>query len=255
MPPHAAATAEPNVVRRETDRQRRHLLHRISRMLDRPMTVLSVIWLLLLVVDMTQGLSPFLERVNLTIWGAFIVQFALELAIAPNKLAYLRHNWITALALLLPALRVLRVLRAFRLLRAARVARSVRLLRLFTSLNRGMRTIQRGFARQGFGYVLALTLLVNFAAAAGMYAFENPAALRQAGHSGDTRALSSYGEAVWWTAMMLTTMGSEYWPKTTEGRALCLLLAIYSFAIFGYITASVAAWIIGADKAAATAGR
>ena len=245
----------PDSVRRETDRQRRHLQHRVSRLLDGPMTILSVVWLILLVVDLIQGLNVYLERLNLAIWGAFILHFVLELLIAPGKLAYLRQNWITALALVLPAMRVLRVARAFRLLRAARVTRSIRLLRLFTSLNRGVRTIQRAVARQGLGYVLALTLLVNFAGAAGMYAFENPAALRQAGYPSDGRGLASYGEAVWWTAMLLTTMGSEYWPKTTEGRVVCLLLAIYAFAIFGYITASVAAWIIGADRAAAAAGR
>ncbi len=231
-------------LRRETDRQRRHLLTRVSRLLDRPMTALSLVWLVLLVLDFTQGLSAFLEQVNLAIWGAFIVHFALELTIAPDKLEYLRRNWLTAVALVLPALRVLRVLRAFRLLRAARVIRSLSLLRLVTSLNRGMRALGRATSRQGLGYVLALTLLINFAGAAGMYTFENPAALRQAGYAGESRGLTSYGEAMWWTAMMLTTMGSEYWPKTTEGRIVCLLLAVYAFAIFGYITATVAGWII-----------
>src|SRR5688572_24288110 len=109
MHDQSANADKADIVRRETDRQRRHLLHRISRLLDRPMTVLSVIWLILLVVDLIQGLSPFLERLNLTIWGAFILHFVFELLIAPDKRAYLRQNWITALALVLPAMRVLRV--------------------------------------------------------------------------------------------------------------------------------------------------
>ena len=246
-----APTFDEVRLRRETDRQRRHLLHRVSRLLDRPMTILSLVWLVLLVVDLTQGMNVFLERLNLAIWGAFIVHFALELAIAPDKLEYVRRNWITAIALVLPALRAVRVLRAFRLLRAGRVVRSLSLLRLFTSLNRGMRAMQRAFARQGLGYVLALTLIIDFAGAAGMYAFENPTALRQAGYPPEARGLSTYGEAVWWTSMMLTTMGSEYWPKTSEGRVVCLLLSIYAFAIFGYITATVASWIIGAQALAA----
>lgn len=33
--------------------------------------------------------------------------------------------------------------------------------------------------------------------------------------------------------MLLTTMGSEYWPQTAEGRILCLLLSVYAFAVFG----------------------
>ena len=49
--------------------------------------------------------------------------------------------------------------------------------------------------------------------------------------------------------MILTTMGSEYWPKTVEGRLLCIALALYSFAVFGYVTATIATFFIGRDAA------
>ena len=48
--------------------------------------------------------------------------------------------------------------------------------------------------------------------------------------------------------MLLTTMGSEYWPRTPEGRFVCLLLSIYAFAVFGYITATLASFFIGSDS-------
>jgi voltage-gated potassium channel len=48
--------------------------------------------------------------------------------------------------------------------------------------------------------------------------------------------------------MLLTTMGSDYWPRTAEGRLLCLLLAVYAFAVFGYVTAAIAAYFVGRDK-------
>ena len=41
--------------------------------------------------------------------------------------------------------------------------------------------------------------------------------------------------------------GSEYWPKTVEGRILGWLLAVYAFAVFGYITASFASFFVGRD--------
>src|SRR5688572_3216074 len=106
MPSHLADNSTtdrlPEQVRQETDRQRRHLLVRVSRLLDWPMTVLSLFWLALLVRDFTHGLSVFLERLNLAIWGAFIAHFVLEWTIAPDKFAYVRRNWLTAIALLLP---------------------------------------------------------------------------------------------------------------------------------------------------------
>src|SRR3546814_1832442 len=76
---------------------------------------------------------------------------------------------------------------------------------------------------------MALTLIIVSVGAAGMYAFE----------SGD-EGFRSYGEALWWTAMLVTSIGSEFWPQTAEGRILCLILSIYGFAIFGYVTATLA---------------
>ena len=50
--------------------------------------------------------------------------------------------------------------------------------------------------------------------------------------------------------MLVATMGSEFWPQTAEGRILCFLLALYGFAVFGYITASFASFFVGRDAAA-----
>ena len=233
--------------------QRWELLHQINALVDKPMIVLSFAWLGLMILDFTAGLSPGLEIASYIIWALFVLHFVLGITIAPSKTRYLRHNWLTALALLLPALRALRVVRLFRLLRAARAVRSVSLLRLLTSLNRGMRAIGTAMGRRGVGYIAALTAIVTLAGAAGMAQFENPAALREAGYSASEQAgagLANYGEALWWTAMMMTTMGSEYWPRTVEGRILSWLLAVYAFAIFGYITAMIASFFVGRDAAA-----
>jgi voltage-gated potassium channel len=230
--------------------ERRGLLRSVSALLDVPMTILSFVWLVLLIVDFTGNTTETLDALNLLIWGLFILHFALEFWIAPEKLHYLRTNWLTALALVLPAFRLLRVFRAFRLLQTARVGRGVRLVRWVTSLNRGMKATRHSMRQRGLWYVVALTVLVNFVGAAGAYLFENPAALREAGLIGEASStgIRNYGEAIWWTAMMLTTMGSDYFPKTTEGRVIAWLLAVYAFAIFGYITATVASMIIKVDR-------
>jgi voltage-gated potassium channel len=227
--------------KKSVQRERWKLLRELTDALDEPMTALAFVWLALVIIDFVYGLGRAGSIASNVIWVAFIVHFVLEFWIAPSKLTYLRQNWLTAIALLLPAFRVLRVLRALRLV--AHAGRSLTLLRLLTSLNRGMRALERSMGHSGLGYVVALTLLVNFGGAAGMYAFENPAALQSAGIT-DERGITSYGEAVWWTAMTLTTLGSDYFPKTSEGRFLCWLLAVYAFAIFGYITALVARFLL-----------
>jgi voltage-gated potassium channel len=144
------------------------------------------------------------------------------------------------ISLALPALRVLRIARAMRLIRTVRAARGLRLVKVIGSLNRGLRSLGATMQRRAFGYVLALTGIVLLTGAAGMYAFEND----QGGN------LTTYGKALWWTAMVLITMGSEYWPRSPEGQILCLILAIYGFAVFGYFTALLATYFLGRDAEA-----
>jgi voltage-gated potassium channel len=233
--------------------QRQKLLRQVAKLLDKPMTVLAFVWLGLLIFDLTRGLTGWLAALNNLIWGVFVVHFAVEFLLAPAKLRYLRDHWITAVALLLPALRVLRIFRAFRALRAARAVRGTGLVRILTSLNRGMSAARKAMRRHACGYVLVVTVLVNFAGAAGMFAFENPGALRESGYgdvAGAGGGIHSYGESVWWTSMTLTTMGADYFPKTPEGRLLGWLLAVYAFAVFGYITATIASYFVGNDQKA-----
>lgn len=51
--------------------------------------------------------------------------------------------------------------------------------------------------------------------------------------------------------MRTTTLGSEHWPQCAEGRALCF--ALYAFAVFGYVTATLATYFVGCDSTHATA--
>jgi len=84
-----------------------------------------------------------------------------------------------------------------------------------------------------------LTTIATFSGAVGMYAFEQEAP--------NAPGFSSYGNALWWTAMLMTIMGSDYIPQTVEGRILFFMLALYAFAVFGYITATLATFFIGQD--------
>jgi len=228
---------EDTYTKQEVNHERREILERLEGWLETPMIVLGFIWLALLIVELRWGLNPFLEIVGAVIWGVFILDFVVRLVIAPHKLSYVKSNWLTLIALIIPAFRILRILRVLRMLRLARAARGLRLLRVVTSLNRGMKAISASFGRRGFGYIVALTLIVNLAGAAGMYAFENEM----------PGGFESYGVALWWTAMLITTIGTDYWPQTAEGRVLCFLLSLYGLAVFGYVTAALASYFIGRD--------
>ena len=218
--------------------ERLEALSQLEDWLQTPMLVLSFVWLVLVLVELVWGTSQVLEIFGTVIWIVFILEFALRLALAPDKLGFVRRNWLTVIALLVPALRMFSALRALRLVRGLR---SLRLVRIVGTANRGMNALRATMSRRGLGYVLTLTVLVALLGAGGMLAFESAAEV-QGGFTG-------YGDALWWTAMLLTTMGSQHWPQTAEGRLLCFLLSLYGFAVFGYITASFASFFVGRDAA------
>ena len=226
---------------RELADERESLLEQLHERLELPMLVLSLVWLALFVVEIVWGLTPLLEDAGYVIWALFLLEFALGFTLAPRKLRYLRHNWLKGIALAAPALRLVRIVAIARVLRAARIARGLRMLRLVSSLNRGMAALSESLGRRGFAYVMLFSFIVLLAGAAGIYGFEKGAVA--------TGGIDSYGTALWWTAMILTTMGSDYWPKTAEGRILCVVLALYSFTVFGYVTATLATYFVGRDAA------
>ena len=219
--------------------ERLSTLDEYERWTERPMLVLGFAWLALLILELTRGLTPLLAGLSAVIWAIFIIDFAVRLFLAPSKAIYLRRNWLVAVSLVVPAFRVLRIARTVSLLRAAPVVRGVRLVRVVGSLNRGMSALGKSLGRRGIGYVVALTILITLGGAAGMYAFERDVP----GGPG----LVDYPTALWWTAMIMTTFGTSYWPESAEGRVLCLLLAFYAFAVWGYLTASLATYFVGQD--------
>jgi voltage-gated potassium channel len=218
------------------ERERWQTLAQLEDWLEGPMVFLAFVWLMLVLAELIWGTGGVWEFIGTAIWVIFIAEFALRLTLAPRKLRFLRNNVVTVVALAAPALRFLRALRVLRL------ARGLRLVRIVGTANRGLNALKRSFDRRGLRYVLVTTGLVLVLGAAGMLAFE-PARQVDGG-------FASYGEALWWTAMLVSTMGSGFWPETAEGRVLALLLSVYGLAIFGYITASFASFFIGQDAEA-----
>lgn len=215
-------------------------LRELDAWLQKPILILSFLWLVLVIVELTRGGSALLEWFGTAIWIAFILEFLLRFTLAPAKRPFLRDNWLTIIALIVPALRLLR---AFAFLKAARALRGFRLVRVVGTANRGMNALRQTLRRRQFGYVLALTTVILLLGAAGMMSFE-PANESEGG-------FTSYGHALWWTGMLIASIGTDFWPVTTEGRVLSTLLSLYGLAVFGYITASFASFFVGRDAEAA----
>ncbi|MBA3511858.1 MAG: ion transporter [Sphingomonas sp.] len=217
-------------------RLRWKLLRDLDQWLTVPMALLSLAWLLIVVWELVSGSTELLTTVGTTIWVIFILEFAIRFSLAPDKLPFLKSNWLTVLALAVPALRLFR---ALSFLRAARALRGFRLVRIVATANRSMNALKGTLQRRGFGYVAGLTVLVIGLGAAGMLNFENAREVEG--------GFRDYGHALWWTGMLIASIGTDFWPSTTEGRVLAMLLALYGLAMFGYITATFASFFVGRD--------
>ncbi len=123
-------------------RKRYRLLYKLEAGLETPMFLLAILWLVFLIIELTQGLTPTQELLVTIIWGLFIFEFLLKLFLAPRKLAYLKQNWLTLISLLIPAFRIFRLVQAIRILQASRVVSTTKVVRALTSTKRFVGELQ-----------------------------------------------------------------------------------------------------------------
>lgn len=215
---------------KKLDKERYQLLQRLDHMLELPMMVLGIIWLVLLVIELIWGLNDNLLVLVDVIWGIFILDFIVKFILAPKKINYLKKNILTLISLIVPALRLARFAQVLRL------TRGIRFVKVIGSMNRSLRVLHHTMQRRAVGYVVVVTAMVVFTGAAGMYALEK-----------DQPGFGNYWDSLWYTAMLTTSIGSQNWPVTAEGRMLSFILALYGLGILGYVSATLASLFIGQD--------
>lgn len=158
---------ETRAERREVVRgERFELLQHVEDTLEPVMVGLGLAFLVLLLMDFASVPLVILgkNRVNVllqAIWLVFLVDFLLRFWIAPEKLAYLRKNWLGALSLVIPFLRPLRAFRTVWLIRQAN------LVRFLGGINRGIRVVRLVTRGRQFAFVAVLTGIVVVASAVG----------------------------------------------------------------------------------------
>jgi len=219
------------------DQQRSEMLQQWEAWLEMPMLVLGFAWLGLFIIELVWGLNPLLVAIAAIIWIIFIVDFGIKFLLTPHKISYLKHNWLIVFSLLIPAVRTFRIVGV---IQSVHVIRGLHLLGVMARTHRGMGLLATSVQRRGVGYVVGLTAIVILVGATGIYAFEHKLSVGTVG-------ITDYGTALWWTAMVMTTIGSDYFPKTAEGRVLCFFLALYAIAVCGYATATLAVFFVDQD--------
>jgi voltage-gated potassium channel len=153
-----------------------------------------------------------------TVWVAFAIDFAVRIVLAHDRITYAVRHWYDVALIALPMLRPLRLLR---------------LLALMRILNR---TAVGSLAGRVTTYVMGAAAL-----SMGLGAI----AVLDAEQGRPEANIVTFGDAMWWAATTVTTVGyGDRYPVTTTGRFVALALMLMGIAVVGAVTASIAAWFV-----------
>lgn len=209
---------------------------KLDRYLDIPLALASVVVVLLVVIQLTGEVGREwegrIEILSWVVWGLFFMEFAAKLALAPVKRRYLRKNWLDVLILLLPFLRLLRALRVLR------ATQGLPLFRLLVFGGRGSSSTLALLKRRRLGQLAIISAMVVLIGAATAFLLEE-------GAPGGN--IQTFGDALWWSAALTTTVSSELYPVTAGGRILAFLMMIYAVGVFSYFIASIASVLVDLD--------
>lgn len=151
-------------------------------------------------------------------WALFAVDLAVRVVLAPDRLRYLLRHWFDVLVVALPLLRPLRLLRLVLLLRV---------------LNRRATSSLRG------------RLAVYVAGGATLLAFCGALTVLDAERSNPEANITDFGDALWWAAATMTTVGyGDRYPTTGAGRLAAVALMVAGIAVLGVVTATLASWLV-----------
>lgn len=168
-------------------------------------------------------LATVLQVASWTVWAAFAIDFAVRIVLADRRWPYARGHWYDVALIVLPMLRPLRLLR---------------LLALARILNRSATSSLVGRVST---YVIGTAVMSALLAAIAVLDVEQDA---------DGANITTFGDALWWSATTVTTVGyGDRFPVTGEGRFIAVALMIVGIATVGAVIASITGWLVAQVEA------
>lgn len=203
-------------------------VQRWERRAEIPLLLLAIAFLVayawpVLDPGLDRDLRTTLTIASWTVWAAFAADFAIRLALAPQRRQYALRHWYDVALIALPLLRPLRLLRLLAL----------------------VRILDRSAASS-----LAGRVLVYATGTAAMAVGLGALAILDAERDSADANLSNFGDSLWWAATTVTTVGyGDFYPVTSEGRVVAVVLMLVGIGLVGSVTAAVATWMIERTRA------
>ncbi|GEM32065.1 ion transporter [Nocardia neocaledoniensis NBRC 108232] len=195
---------------------------RWERATNLPLMALAVVFLVLyawrvLDTDVSPHLDAALVWADIAIWAIFAVDFAVRLRLSTDRLRFVRKHPLDLLVVLVPPFRPLRLVRAA--------------LLLLDSLNRATKPRTRlvTFVATSSLLILLLSSLAFF----------------DAEYGAPESKIKTFGDALWWSAVSVTTVGyGDVYPVTTEGRLVSLVLMTLGIGLISFAIGTMTSWVV-----------
>jgi voltage-gated potassium channel len=225
-------------------------LERWRAITDGPLLVLAIGTLPFVLLEFDRDDLPYWDRVlidtvNIVVLIAFAVDYCVELWLAGDRRAFVRHEWTSALIVVAQVIAVLPGLGPVGLLRALRGVRGVRAAVVL------MRLLAIGGASAKEGRTYLRTHAASLAlGAAGLTWLTAAAAFTIAEDVGVGKPLESFFDALWWSTTTITTVGyGDVAPITTAGRLIGAFTMVVGISTFAVVTAKIAEWLVRGESA------
>ena len=223
---------------RETARQRRERLARLDRRLD--VLVFFAALLSIPVAVQPDDLTGTLLVVDILAWSIFVFEAIVKVS-AHGRKDYLhqRWNWVDLGIIVLSA--PYHLATGFATVAAigsiARLARLVRIALVMVKVVRQGRSI---LSRQNVPAAVGIVALATTSVAGFVFVVER---------SSDNAAFESFGDALWWSLVTLSTVGyGDIAPTTTGGRIGAVVLMLVGIAFLGTVAATLASLFVSDEE-------
>ena len=207
------------------------MVHVVSRMskFDKLNLVLSIYVIIELwistIVSYSVTVHKILTFIDTCICVIFLYDFFYRLYYHPNKMRFIRSNWIDFISAI-PHMSYLRIGRLARMIRILRFLRSSHLFFHLIRTSSGVSLFQTFFILNIF-FVLCMSISI--------YVVENPV----------NPQFKTITDSIWWAIVTTTTVGyGDIVPITVEGRAIAVSLMIMGISLTSALTVVIVRYFI-----------
>ncbi len=209
---------------------------RFSAAVDIPLTVITILWLPVLIVPLITPVHGTIAEtfavIDYMVWALFAVEYLIKLYLSPSRAHFFKTHILDLLIVAVPF---------FRPARAGRLVRVSRLARVGVVLARGIKRARDLLSHKGLHFVLLTVAMIIFACAGlATVAERSP----QGGN------IHNFGQGLWWAVVTVTTVGyGDHYPVTALGQGVAVVLMLVGIGLIGILTATVASYFVGQDLA------